>query len=974
LLYLVFFLSGAAGLVYQVVWARLLNEIFGVTVYAVTTVLATFLGGLALGGFVLGGVADRRAEPLRFYGWLEIGIGVTGLAGTWVVRALEPLHVWAANRFAPASAALVAVRVLLASAVILPPTFLMGGTLPAVTRITVDRIQRLGRELSFLYALNTFGAVVGTVVSGFVLIRWVGLHPTLWLAVATNVGVGLAALRLAARRPAGTLAAPAPPAPETPARRARGRAVVAPEPEAAGIGLLVVMALSGFASLGLEVLWTRVLVLVVGTTAYAFVTMLASFLVGITLGGLVARVMIDRLRDLRRAFGWIQLGIAASTLATLPALESLSGGGAERWLDTLGGSWLALVAGRFAVSFAVMLLPTTLIGTTFPLAGKLWARREDEVGGRIGQVYGANTLGNILGAALTGFVLLPAVGLRKGIAVLAVLNLASAAWGLWPSATERARGLGLRGVLRTAPALAGIVASIVLLLGWRPPPLEIEGQQAARRLIYYKEDIVNVVSVYQDRMNPRQRTMLVDGVTIGQSWRGVDEKQQALAHFPFLLLPARPPRTILSIGLGTGILIGETARHPGVERADCLEISPAVIEGARLFASWNGNVLANPTVHVVNDDGVNFLRRSALRYDAIVADAKSRSGHAGNALFYSADYYRACQDHLASDGLMIQWVPLDVPPAELPTIVRSFTAVFPYVYVWVAPPLSSFLVGTNEPLVLDLPYIDRMLADPAAANLRRYGWQDAYGFASLLTADRSGLDPWVGRDGTVDTLEHPVLEFHAPDAFTMPPARRTAENLAALVAVRQEPRTTVRLVGADAATLEAHERASALLLEASMLLQRPDPTAHERGLGLLADALAAAPSHGPLRYAAARAYFEAGSAEQGRGNLEKAVTHYRDAVRLDPGFVEAYGGLGNALMAGGAFDDAITQYTRAAETDPDDARVEYALGVALAIRGRLPEAVGHFQDALRTNPEYAQAREALAKAQRLGAAAPQAMP
>src|SRR5262245_49031728 len=125
LLYLVFFLSGAAGLVYQVVWARLLNEIFGVTVYAVTTVLATFLGGLALGGLALGGIADRGRDPLRFYGWLEIGIGVTGLAGTWIVRALEPLHTWAANRYAPSSAALVAVRVLLASAVILPPTFLM---------------------------------------------------------------------------------------------------------------------------------------------------------------------------------------------------------------------------------------------------------------------------------------------------------------------------------------------------------------------------------------------------------------------------------------------------------------------------------------------------------------------------------------------------------------------------------------------------------------------------------------------------------------------------------------------------------------------------------------------------------------------------------------------------------------------------------------------------------------------------------
>jgi spermidine synthase len=187
-IYVLFFLSGAAGLIYQVVWSRLLNEIFGVTVYAVATVLATFLAGLALGSVVLGRLADRRDQPLRFYGWLEIGIALSALLGLLTIRLLDPAHIWAATRWAPNSPALIGARVMLGALVVLPPTFLMGGTLPAITRVFVGELRRVGRELSFLYALNTLGAVLGTLATGFLLIRWFGMHATLGIAVALNLG------------------------------------------------------------------------------------------------------------------------------------------------------------------------------------------------------------------------------------------------------------------------------------------------------------------------------------------------------------------------------------------------------------------------------------------------------------------------------------------------------------------------------------------------------------------------------------------------------------------------------------------------------------------------------------------------------------------------------------------------------------------------------------------------------------------
>jgi spermidine synthase len=515
-IYVLFLLSGTAGLVYQVVWSRLLHEVFGVTVHAVAVVLATFLGGLALGGAFWGRLADRVARPLRLYGWLEVGVGLTGLAGTWIVRLLDPLHAAAAGRFAVDSAALFFVRLLLAAAVVLPPTFLMGGTLPVIVRVFVDRMQRVGREIGLLYALNACGAVAGAVLAGFVLIRFFGLHATLWTAVAANLAIGSAALLYARRSP--TRAGDARPGDVPPARRGTAAA--------GGPGILVVMGLSGFASLGLEVVWTRVLMLSLGTTIYAFVTMLASFLTGLTLGSYLARGFADRVADPRRTMGWVQLGIAASTLATLPVLAAPF---MQRWLEGRGSAWLLLIVMRFGVSLLIMLVPTTLIGMTFPLAAKIWTRRVRSLGARLGEIYAVNTLGNVLGATVTGFVLVAALGLQKSVVVLVTLNLANAAWGFLSAARA--------GRWRAAPVGVGILACAVLVSVWQPRPFAAWSEGEADRTLYYKEGLVATVKVLEREYDPDQRWIAVDGIKIGQTRGGVDVKQQILAHMPFLLMP-----------------------------------------------------------------------------------------------------------------------------------------------------------------------------------------------------------------------------------------------------------------------------------------------------------------------------------------------------------------------------------------------------------------------------------------------------
>ncbi|WP_243337131.1 fused MFS/spermidine synthase [Anaeromyxobacter soli] len=941
----IFLVSGAAGLVYQVVWSRMLNDVFGVSIHAITAVLATYLGGLALGGWALGPVADRSRDPLRVYGWLELGIAATAIAGTVAIRLLHPVHTWAAAQLPPGSPALLLFRIVLASVVVLPPTLLMGATLPAITRALVQRIGNLGRGLSLLYGLNTAGAVLGSVAAGFVLIRALGVHGTLWIAVAVNCAVGVAALGVAALR---RRAPGAEPSRTSEPRSAPGVSDAAPG--STDRRLLVVMMLSGVASLCLEVLWTRMLAVLVGTSTYAFVTMLSTFLVGISLGSLVARAFVDRLRQPRRTLGWIQVAIAASTLATIPLTRWVLEYG-KRWFEAAEPGWTTALWGRFALSFLIMIVPTTLIGSTLPIAAVIWARSVDTLGRRLGQLYGANTLGNVAGAALGGFVVLPLLGMQKGIALVATFNLFGAGWGL---SEELKRSPWRARLLRAAPVAVCLCSSVVLLWAWRPQPLPASGGEALDPVLFYQEGPVSTVKVFRRARDGRQLVMAVDGVTIGQSSAGVDMKQQVLAHLPFML-SRRTPEHVLSIGLGTGILVGEVARHPGVASVECVELSPSVIEAAREFAPWNGGALEHPAIRVVNDDGVNYLERSRARYDAIISDGKSRSGHAGNGLFYSSDYYRSALDHLAADGTMIQWVPLDVEPEDLQIIVRTFTGVFPHAYMWLGHH-SSFLVGSKQALTLDMAHVQRVLDAPETDDLRRYGWRRATDVASLLVADTAALRAWVSGGSTTNSRERPILEFYPPGALAGADAERVTGNLAEISQLRRRGLRDVALVGGDAAALEASSRAVGDLLDGLV----GDARGTTGAQGLLWRALTDAPDFGVVHQIVGEAIFAHALGLDLRGDYENAIALYRAALQASPLLVEASVDLGRVLALRGRTADATAALREALAEDPALAPAHRMLADILQAEGLTGEAAEHYEDALQVSPLDATLRDRFA--------------
>ncbi|HZI21531.1 MAG TPA: fused MFS/spermidine synthase, partial [Gemmatimonadales bacterium] len=418
---LLFFLSGATGLVYELLWVRVLYQTFGSTLQSVTTVVAAYMGGLGLGAWLLGRRADRSLRPAALYGWLEIAIGAFGAISPLALALVHRAYIGLANGFHLSGGTSVALRFGLAALVLLVPTTLMGGTLPVLTRaFTGAERGELQRSLGLLYGLNTLGAVVGTALAGLFLIEHVGIRASLWATAVVNVALGVGALALAQPIAPSSPAAPVPSPPSEP------RAGPAPLLRAVA---LVLLAATAFASLLDEIAWTRVLVMIVGGSTYAFTLVLLVFLLGIGIGSrIVARASLPPARTAAyAAFAQAVTAAGASLLfvvfAELPryiiAVFQVTSFGATERLLAMG----LLVGG-------VVLVPAVGMGMTFPLLTELVAPADTAGGAAVGRAYALNTLGSIAGAVLTGFVLVVTLGtdvtLRVGVGVNVCAALALA--------------------------------------------------------------------------------------------------------------------------------------------------------------------------------------------------------------------------------------------------------------------------------------------------------------------------------------------------------------------------------------------------------------------------------------------------------------------------------------------------------------------------------------------------------------------
>ncbi len=664
-----FLLSGFAALLYETAWTREFAFVFGSSELAVATVLAAYMGGLAAGAAAAARLAPRLRRPVLAYAVLELGIGLCALAIPGAIRASTVLYVrlFGAQQQLAVGAAGTLFQLACAAAILLVPTALMGATLPLLARHAVRRRAEIGRRVGTLYAVNTAGAIAGTLCAAFALMPAVGLRRTVYVGALANLCVFALAALLARR-------APAP----------------AAEPERAGAGLaarwlLPLLALAGAASFSYEVLWTRLLAHLLGGSVQAFATMLASFLAGIAAGSALASWLA---RDRQRAlsgFALAQLGAALLSLVAFGALDALPG------LAARLGAGRSLAAD--ALLAAAVLLPGAFaIGASFPFAVTALAREAADAARASGLALAWNTLGAIAGAVATGFLLLPALELAGTLSRAAALPLAIAA-----AAAAAARP-------RRRAVLALAIGGLAALLAWPPATpwrllrsSPLGGPPAAGELSYFGVGRSATVLVLDAGSEFHLTT---NGLPEAHIERPAPRPGRYLEAHWLGLLPAllRPGATsLLLVGLGGGVAL--EVIPPSVASIDVIELEPEVVEANRAIGPRRrADPLRDPRVRIGVDDARSALLLSGARWDAIVSQP-SHPWTAGASHLYTREFFQLARERLAPGGVLVQWIGLALVDAELlRTLVATLLDVFPELRVYQPVPSSLYFVASDAPL------------------------------------------------------------------------------------------------------------------------------------------------------------------------------------------------------------------------------------------------------------------------------------
>ncbi|GIW08328.1 MAG: hypothetical protein KatS3mg060_3133 [Dehalococcoidia bacterium] len=729
--------TGASGLIYQIVWFRVLGTIFGVTVQATSAVLAAFMAGLALGSFIAARYSDRLRDPLRAYGLVEIGIGLAGLASLPLLDGLQPLYRATAGVLGEANPLLIGLRFTLGFLVMMIPTTLMGTTLPIVVRASALHSPAVARNIGLLYAGNTLGAIVGAFSAGFFLIGVYGLTVAVGVAAALNLAVGVvwfgAARGLDARA-----------APETTTPKAALPDAARPNRVVAGV-VLATYAFSGSAALANEVIWTRVLSGIFPGTVYAFTLMLCAILGGIALGSWLVTPLLQRERNWALVYALCQITLAVTSLLSVATLASSFQ--LERLLRQMLGTPPGLLLEEPAVmaliAFAAIGPAAVAMGITFPVAARLYASTSNRLGDRVGRIYGANTLGAIAGSLAGGLLLIPLVGAERALWVTACGNglVAIIVLVVAPGRPRIRAGIALAGA-----AAFGVAALFTPSLYGKLSATDPRGEQT----IWSVEGPDATVRVAR---NPERHQILY----INSEGQASDDSKvlsfhYLLGHLGPLLHPN--PREVLAIGMGGGATPGAAALHEQ-STVTVVELYPGVIDGARLFREANFGVHDRPNVRLLVNDGRNFLMFRERQYDVIVADI-IRAKNAGSANLYSADYYRLARRALRDDGMMVQWVDDTLPEYAYKLMVRTFLTVFPETTMWFN---GSVLVGTKRPLQLDRMTVEEHLRQPGPRkHLAALGFHTSADVLREYVAGPSEIRAYVG-PGPIITDRHPSIEF-----------------------------------------------------------------------------------------------------------------------------------------------------------------------------------------------------------------------
>lgn len=963
------FLSGAAGLVHEIAWAKLLARLIGSTAHAQALVLALFMGGLALGALLYGRRAPAGAAGLRLYARLEIYIGLYGVALPLLALGVGGLHDLAAPLVFDRPGASFGLRFVLAALVALAPAIWMGGTIPVLAACLTRRAGDTRARVGALYAVNNLGAVVGALAAGFVLVAQLGVYGALAAAALLNflsAGLGRRLARLEEEAEGEGAARP----PSAEPAEAAEPAAAAVTPRQARFAL-VALALSGYAAMGYEAVFSRVIALAFGGSTYSFTVMLAAFITGIGVGSaVIGRVGVRRPLEL---LGLLQLAAGAAFLVVTPALARLPfwTGLLRADLQDAPFGFGLYQAGKAGLCLLVLLVPTACLGASFPLVAALQVRAVSAVGSTVGRVYAWNTGGNVLGVLVTGLVVLPAAGLGPAFASCVVVSFAAGAVALAGAPAPLVR--------RAAPVAAALLVALLhagLGSGWlvplqrsvdhlrmrthEPLPLQPPGTAApassfeAWKSVFVKDLDAAPRAWFGEDANATVLAIGDDAAALlavnskpdaSVSLVGSDmTTQQLTAHLPALL--ARERRTALAIGYGSGVSAGSLLQHP-FERVDVVEISPAVLGAHPVFAPFNHDALDDPRVRVFTADGRSFLRVVPRRYDVITSEP-SNPWLAGIGALFTVEFFEDVKDRLAPGGVFCAWIhQYEQSDEAVELVLRTVAAAFPSVSVWRATPSGSdlMLIARAEPADLDFAELERRYDEPSVhADLERIG---AHNLASLLIGQSASSEalPRLLPAGPVNRELRERLEYLAPEAVFRGGSASWVPRQDALLRRRFESTGAAiegyaawRRAAGDPVTNGEMELAADFSGEglppehplrgalAALVAEQPARPPREEARPARRETLPA----GRLGFEAA---FQAAARHHRLGDGRAALPHYERAFELRPTDVNVCWNFAKVLNGLGAHDEAERVLRSGLGAHPESPELRRELAKTLQLRG-----------------------------------------
>ncbi|HYM00539.1 MAG TPA: fused MFS/spermidine synthase, partial [Blastocatellia bacterium] len=1009
---------GVSGLIYQVIWVRQLELVFGTTTFAASTVLTAFMGGLALGSYYFGRQSERQVNNLRLYGFIELGIGIYGVLVPHIFTALPKLYEPFWLRLHLSFLMLTVIRFVLAALVLIVPTALMGATLPVLANYYVDERRNIGLKVGSLYSINTFGAVLGAISGGFILIPALGMLRSSYTAAGINLTLGIVALGISriTDKPKSSYAVQgsgessgqtehavheqvhsgvenegAEPATSMTAAGS-GKTYKAGEADAerrrlAGIIVLAGFAISGFVALSYEVIWSRVLALIIGSSVYAFSIMLATFLIGLAVGSTASARIVDRLRRPVFAFAGIELLIGLASLGGAYLFNELPYAfiGLYRWLASSSVSVLLLA--RFAVASLVMIVPTLLLGTLFPLVVRIIHGQRGEASNletlrpsrTVGDVYAVNTLGSIGGAFASGFLLIPGLGILTSLRFAIGLNFVVAAvvfavcTRLSKAAAETAKQSGKkkRKKQRRKPMTALVwlpAAAAVLLVVWtgvvKPPwdiaimssavyryapqVIQMDHQQffdyfserGQGDTIFYKEGVTATVVVQRQSGG---RVLKVNGKP-DASTAGDLPTQVLIGDLP--LLVREQADDCLVIGLGSGVTLGSVEQFP-VKHVTCVELEPAVIQASHCFDDLNNKPLDDPRLTLVVNDGRNFIGTTRQKYDVIVSEP-SNPWLTGAASLFTLEYFQQGAQRLKDGGVFSQWLQIyEMAPQDVQSMIATFRAVFPGVYLFRGAEGDLMLLGAKSPMKLDLDLIRSRLTDPkVAADLRRVQVKTPADIVSRLYMGGNELARYTaGSD--LNTDDNALIEFSAPRRVGISGDTVTA-NVKQLLAYSGSP---LPYLDGDTSSDPPPVAGDPFKI--------PDPPQDDAGPpGLLLDSALSAIERDDVGRAeqltkysldmkeTARGHSIEGEILSARGEDDASLNEWRTALAMNPDHFYTLLDMGKYYLKKNEAPNAASYLDHALKIDSTSARAHHLRGLAYQEAGDSANAAEEYRQAL----------------------------